>query len=143
MGKSFLPNGTFSKPFEHDESHLGHKSFQLRCAPLLPPAWFHCSLAEQAAMSEKAMTVKGLCPQWQLGIARGGKSSNVSVSLPEEAHTIFCERPTSLESPGYGRCGWKPPECQLTAGQGWPPLALGRSCVPPASLGSFWPGSKG
>lgn len=28
-GKSFLPNGTFSKPFEHDESHLGHKRFGL------------------------------------------------------------------------------------------------------------------
>lgn len=50
-------------------------------------------------MSEKAVAVEGVSPQWQLGIVRGRKQSNISVSLPEEAHTAFCERPASLEPP--------------------------------------------
>lgn len=100
MEKSFLPNGTFSKPFEHNERHLGHKSFHLRHAPLLLPAWFCCSLAEQVAPLEKAVVVKGVSLQWQLGTARRGKSSNVSVSLPEEYHTTFYVKASFTRAPG-------------------------------------------
>lgn len=69
-------------------------------------------------MSEKAVAAEGVSLARQLGIARGGKLSNVSVSLPEGAHTTFCEQPASPEPPAYGGCGRKPPEGHLTAGRG-------------------------
>lgn len=115
-GKLFLPNGTFSKPFELDESHLGRKGVQLHCAPLLLTAWFRCSPAEQAAMSEKAVAAEGPSPPRQLGIARGGKLSNVSVStqpsakgrLPQSPrHTVgvggSLRKVTSRRAEGDGR----------------------------------------